>query len=195
MLTWNLTADLPYYSFYNYFRWGASKHSENSQALTAHVKAARTPKIKRYIEICLDRAECTGLDQFINPDCTLVPVPRSSPLMSNSPWPARAISEAFLQLGLIKEVIPCLARIAKVNKAAFQAGAESRPLVKNHYDTIQLTPNLDEPNLIILVDDIVTQGRTLYACKQRMQEIYTKTDIRCFTLLRACSKIISEFSI
>lgn len=40
------------------------------------------------------------------------------------------------------------------------------------------------PSTITLVDDVLTMGRTTYACAQRVHEAFPEAEIRLFALIR-----------
>jgi adenine/guanine phosphoribosyltransferase-like PRPP-binding protein len=76
-----------------------------------------------------------------------------------------------------------LHRICTVAKSA-TAPPGSRPTVGAHFESLVLESASLFPRQIVLVDDVVTKGRTLLAAATRVREALPNAQIRAFALLR-----------
>jgi orotate phosphoribosyltransferase len=56
--------------------------------------------------------------------------------------------------------------------------------VARHYESFRLEPLKLRPERVILIDDVVTKGRTLLAAAARVREAFPDAQIRAFALLR-----------
>lgn len=144
------------------------------------IKAGREQVIRsafRYLE----QAEI--LKPFLNPDVTLVPVPRSAPLAEGALWPSKVIADLLVEGGFGREVLTCIRRISAVQRSASAQPAD-RPLWPTHYDSLAVEGALIQPAQITLVDDVLTMGRTSYACAQRLREAFPTATLRIFAMMR-----------
>jgi hypothetical protein len=128
----------------------------------------------------------------------LVPVPGSAPLW-RADWVGERLAWCLKELGLGAEVWPLLRRRYAVKKSAF-AAAGRRPSVFEHYASFAVEPGMGRSGLVaqygvlaapggsglrlILVDDVITRGRTLLAAAIRLRESFPCAQIRAFALLR-----------
>ena len=55
--------------------------------------------------------------------------------------------------------------------------------------SFHIEPSSTPPETIILVDDVVTKGRTLLAAASRLHEAFPRTRIRAFALVRTMGLI------
>jgi predicted amidophosphoribosyltransferase len=90
--------------------------------------------------------------------------------------------------GLGQHVWPGIRRVRRVCKSA-TAAPGSRPTVGNHYDSFAIESASTAPCHLMLVDDVVTKGRTLLAAAARLQEAFPAAEIRAFALLRTMGLI------
>jgi hypothetical protein len=90
---------------------------------------------------------------------------------------------ALLEEGLGRGIWRGLHRVCAVRKSA-TAAPGSRPTVGNHYDSFAIERATELPQHVVLIDDVVTKGRTLLAAAARVQEAFPKAEIRAFALLR-----------
>jgi hypoxanthine phosphoribosyltransferase len=65
-----------------------------------------------------------------------------------------------------------------------------RPTVQQHYQSFAVRPTAKTAENILLVDDVITKGRTLAAAAIRMQEMFPKADVRAFALIRTMGFVL-----
>ena len=53
-----------------------------------------------------------------------------------------------------------------------------------HYDSLDVEPAADVCGDLVLIDDVVTKGRTLLAAAWRLQEAFPQARVRAFALLQ-----------
>jgi adenine/guanine phosphoribosyltransferase-like PRPP-binding protein len=56
--------------------------------------------------------------------------------------------------------------------------------VHQHYDSFAVAPALGPIRRIVLIDDVITKGRTLLAAAARLRAELPYADIRAFALIR-----------
>jgi len=108
---------------------------------------------------------------------------------AHSPWVALRLAELLCETGLAAAVVPALSRSVQVRKSATAARGQ-RPTVLQHYRSFAFdAAALAEHRCarLLLVDDIVTKGRTFLAAAWRVQESCPAVAIRAFATLRTMS--------
>jgi hypothetical protein len=96
---------------------------------------------------------------------------------------AEHLAFALVSAGLGASAWPGLHRVHAVPKSA-TAPPGSRPTVDLHYESFSIEQIPASPTGIILIDDVVTKGRTLLAAASRLHEAFPRAQIRAFALLR-----------
>lgn len=177
-----MLSDLPYGTFANYSPRGTSELSQKSRQACGHIKAGKIELIKSAIPR-IKSENAAVLAPFLNGDAVLVPVPRSAPLADGALWPAKVIADILADEGLGQEVLPCVRRASAVRKSSSSPGKD-RPSVDEHYESLAVDRELVRPARITLVDDVLTQGRTMIACARHIEEAFPDADIRCFAMIR-----------
>jgi predicted amidophosphoribosyltransferase len=129
------------------------------------------------------RAGSLALRGFFSPEDVLVPVPGSTPAPSQRVWAADRLAKALVGEGLGRVAWPGLLRICRVRKSAY-ALIGARPSVRRHYESFALADSPPRLDSIVLIDDIVTKGRTLLAAAARLRETFPEARIRAFALVR-----------
>ncbi|MBL9170651.1 MAG: hypothetical protein JNN07_23165 [Verrucomicrobiales bacterium] len=192
-----LPSEIRFVSFLQYAPQGTSKTSILSQGVCHAVKTDTfTPTrggpfwvIKESASRIAERfGEFPFLARCFGPDVTLVPIPRSSPLVEpNALWPALRICQELKANNLARDIAPVLERATAVRKAA-TAGRKRRPTPPEHFQSTQVTRQLPlSPQRITLVDDVTTTGGTFIGMVPRLREAFPSTQIECFALIRTMS--------
>lgn len=177
-----MPSSFEYGTFANYSPRGTSELSKRSRGTCGAIKAGRITIIQSAIPH-LRASKSEVLSPFLAPDVTLVPVPRSSPLAEGALWPSKVICDVLVEEGFGREVMPFLARTRALPKSS-QSPAADRPLVPDHMDSITVEPIMFQPDKITLVDDVLTMGRTTYACAQLLSDACPNAEIRIFAMIR-----------
>ena len=178
-----MLSEIQYATFANYSPRGSSELSKNSKMICGRVKAGKEKTIKSAFPH-LGKPVETIFNSFLNSEAVLVPVPRSAPLSEGAIWPSKIIADLLVENGFGKEVLPCIQRVTAVPKSSSSSSAKDRTSVQNHYDTLAVTDSLFSPRNITLIDDVLTLGRTTFACAMRLHEAFPQANIRVFTLMR-----------
>jgi hypothetical protein len=113
---------------------------------------------------------------------TLVPVPGSA-RTTDAPWPALILALALRDVGLGSRVWIGLRRVSPVRKSA-TAPARGRPTVQQHYESFCVDTSVITNPRLVLVDDVITKGRTLLGAAARLQSALPQADLRAFALIR-----------
>jgi predicted amidophosphoribosyltransferase len=193
------TADVPglpreyrlqFAACYAYSPKGKSEVSERSRQLCARVKNGSAKWLKSYVasihqEVTLRRQFCG----IFNENTLLVPIPTSPASMQTSFWVARRLALALHEVGLAEDVWTGLRRVSSVERSSL-AWMWERPTVQQHYRSFAVIPSPRPPSDIVLVDDVITKGRTLVAAAMRVHEAFPKADIRAFALVRTMGLIL-----
>ncbi len=156
---------------------------EASRQLCARLKASDPQWLPRYAGVVYRASLCDPqLANLFGGAAVLVPVPGSATGKSAS-WPASQLALALREIGLVQQVWKGLRRDSTVTKSA-TARASERPTVREHYESFAVEHPLPAIHKILLVDDVITKGRTLLAAAARLQEQFPHADVRAFALIR-----------
>jgi hypothetical protein len=170
-------------SCYMYSPRGGRSASEASRLLCARVKSGDAIWLPTYAGLVRDQAtRHEVLAGLFGKDVVLVPVPGSAPSATRV-WAAERLAVALHGIGLGDSVWPGVRRRFAVRKSATALNAE-RPTVQQHYESFYV-PNLSgAPQRLVLIDDVITKGRTILAAATRLHEALPCADIRAFALVR-----------
>jgi hypothetical protein len=177
---------ITYASCYVYSPSGAGAVCERSRLLRALLKAGDESFMLKYACRVRQQAEDSPqLAGFFGSTDVLVPVPGSTP---GGLWAAEHLAVALFNAGLGGAAWPGLRRVRAVRKSA-TAAPGTRPTVSVHYESFDLERTSKAPERIVLIDDVVTKGRTLLAAASRVHEAFPYSQIRAFALLRTMGLI------
>jgi len=184
----NLLSEVEFGAFLTYSPRGQSDTSRKSKTITIDIKQDTSGVIHYVVKRLSDLFNEAGLREFLNDTVTLVPAPRRAPLVKGALWPAHRICEELVDLGLGREILPCLARIKAVSKSASAAWGH-RPDVETHLDSLQVESTVASPRSITVVDDVITRGATLYAAAHLLRAAFPQATVRAFALVRTMGLI------
>ena len=171
-----------YGTFANYSPRGSSELSKQSRGTCGAIKAGRVDIIASAIPHLMN-PKAAVLLPFLGPDVTLVPAPRSAPLAEGALWPAKVICDVLHEHGFGQEVQTYLRRTKAVPRSSNSPAAE-RPLVPVHMESIEAERPFFVPDKITIVDDVLTMGRTSFACAELLQAVCPHAEIRIFAMIR-----------
>jgi hypothetical protein len=204
-------------SCYAYAPFGDGPLWEAAHEMCARLKDADARWLAHFaVQVWREHAANGHFAALFGRDVTLVPVPGSSP-RTGAPWVGERLAWCLKDMGLACSVRPCLRRRHPVRKSAFAAAGE-RPSVLEHYASFvvereearlggcaegsQVRPSdgslrgLDGSRIrgsgsaprLVLIDDVVTRGRTLLAAAARLREAFPGCEIRAFALMRTLGR-------
>lgn len=179
----SLLSEVRFGAFLVYCPRSTSETSRKSREWRANIKFDRPPGISKAVGALRQAFDRTPLTEVLGPGVTLVPVPKSAPLVEGALWPAQRICLELIRQGLGKEILPCVRWVTAVPKSAFAAPGQ-RPTPQQHLDSMAADPALSRPSRVTVVDDIVTKGATLLAVASHVQRLFPEADVRAFALVR-----------
>ena len=177
---------LEFASCYVYAPSGACAVSARSRTLCAMIKAAEPPLVPLYARCVMRQAHLMPvLAEFFRAIDVLIPIPASEPGRPNRDYLPDRLAVAFVAEGLASSTWKGLRRVRAVAKSATAAPGR-RPTVLAHYDSLSVVPGSALPGAarLLLIDDVVTRGRTLLAAAIRLHEAFPQAHITAFALLR-----------
>ena len=181
---------VPFAACYIYSPKGDSEVSQRSRQLCARVKNGSTRWLKSYAA-CVHHEVVHGVSfrEFFTEHTLFVPIPERYSLVRTPFWAARRLALELHATGLAEGVWTGLRRISSVEKSA-SAWMWERPTVQQHYRSFGVIPSSRSPTDVVLVDDVITKGRTLVAAAMRLHEAFPNADIRAFALVRTMGFVI-----
>ena len=170
-------------SCYVYSPRAAGLLAATSRELCERVKASDSLWLPRYAGFVYrsSLADRT-LAALFAPGAFLVPVPGSA-RSGAAPWAALQLAAALSEVGFALRIWTGLLRLYSVGKSA-TAPRTARPTVQQHYDSFVAVPTPTPIRRIVLIDDVITKGRTLLAAAARLRCALPDSDIRGFALIR-----------
>jgi hypothetical protein len=173
-----------YASCYVYSPTGSGAVCERSRLLRALLKAGDAGFMLKYaLRVRQQATDSSLLTGFFDSTDILVPVPGSAVSVAGRSWTAKHLAIALVNEGLGGAAWPGLRRVRAVRKSATAAPGE-RPTVNLHYESFFIERPAIPPERIVLIDDVVTKGRTLLAAATRVHEAFPCAQIRAFALVR-----------
>ena len=178
-----------YASCYVYSPAGSGAVCERSRLLRALLKAGDAGFMLKYaLRVRQQATDSSLLAGFFCTTDILVPVPGSAQSVAGRSWAAKHLAIALVNEGLGGAAWPGLRRIRAVRKSATAPPGE-RPTVNLHYESFFIERPSISPERIVLIDDVVTKGRTLLAAATRVHEAFPSAQIRAFALVRTMGLI------
>lgn len=98
----------------------------------------------------------------------MVPVPTSAVSKPGTVWPALEIAKALVAAGLGCEVVQMLGRRQPMRKSAYTPAAASLD-DEEHLESLSVHGSVAVGDRLVLVDDLVTKGTTLFACAMALR--------------------------
>jgi phosphoribosylpyrophosphate synthetase len=170
--------------------------SAASRLLCASVKTGNVAALVDQAFDTEDEAnQSPSIARFFPAAAILVPVPGSRPSLWSGATPTERLAVALLNQGLGLGIWFGLRRVRTVRKSA-TAVPGARTSVRTHYDTMAVDDvGVPCASNVILVDDVVTKGRTLLAAALRLREALPRADVRAFALVRTMgySPVFDQF--
>ncbi len=173
-------------SCYVYAPCGGCEVAAKSRSLRAMIKAAEPALVPLYARRVMRQAHrMPSLGEFFRAIDVLVPVPACEPNRSSRESLPDQLAEALVAEGLAASAWKGLLRVRPVTKSATAAPGH-RPTVLTHYDSLSVVRGADLPDNahLLLIDDVVTRGRTLLAAAMRLQQAFPQAHVTAFALLR-----------
>lgn len=172
-----------YASCYVYSPAGIGPLCERSRLLRCLLKLGDPHFIGKYAARVRHQTVADApLAGFLGPGLVLLPVPGSGPGVGGT-TAAERLALALIDQGLGMTVWHGLKRVRAVRKSG-TAPPGMRPTVRTHFDSFAVATTAVPSSPVVLIDDVVTKGRTLLAAASRLQEAYPLLDIRAFALVR-----------
>ncbi|HVN45281.1 MAG TPA: phosphoribosyltransferase [Steroidobacteraceae bacterium] len=175
--------DISFCSCYVYAPRGGGWRARSSRVLCRRVKAIDPlwlPRYAAYVYRC--SLQDRELASLFESGAALVPVPGSA-RTGDAAWAALALAMALSRVGFGLPVWSGLWRRHAVIKSATALPA-ARPTVQQHYDSFAVASVELPLRRIVLIDDVITRGRTLLAAAARLRSTVPCADIRAFALIR-----------
>ena len=170
-------------SCYVYSPAGRTEVSGQSRLLREMLKEGNAHFMPKYaVRVRQQTESCSCLAGFFLAKDVLVPVPRCVTKCRGT-WVAWDLAQALVQAGVGAMVWPGLRRVRAVPKSA-TAASGARPTVASHYESFAVERPSFPVASLVLIDDVVTKGRTLLAAAARLREACPDTPVRAFALLR-----------
>jgi hypothetical protein len=175
---------IAYASCYVYSPGGAGAVCERSRLLRTLLKAGDASFTHKYaLRVRQQARDSPLLGGFFGATDVLVPVPGCVPYVEGHLWAAGRLAIALVNEGLGGAAWAGLRRVRAVRRSATSLPG-GRPTVGLHYESFLMEPRSRPPERIVLIDDVITKGRTLLAAASRVHDAFPRAEIRAFALLR-----------
>jgi predicted amidophosphoribosyltransferase len=181
---------VPFAACYTYSPKGDSEVSQRSRQLCARVKNGSTKWLRSYAaRVHQEVVQGRRFRELFTEHTLLVPIPECHSPARTPYWAARRLALELQATGLAEDVWTGLRRISSVERSA-SAWMWERPTVLQHYRSFAVIPSSSLPTQVVLIDDVITKGRTLVAAAMRLHEAFPKAHIRAFALVRTMGFVL-----
>ena len=180
-----LRCSLPFASFYVYSPRGSGALAAGARLLCRRIKLSDPLWLPGYARCVVELAIRQPMfGRLFSRDAWLVPVPPST-CAAPVCWAAWQLASALHALGLARGVWVGLVRRSPVRKSATALVGE-RPTVHQHYGSLAVRCAAPQAltERVVLIDDVITRGRTLLAAAARLRGTLPHADVRAFALVR-----------
>lgn len=185
-----LRSEVVYGALLAYSPRGQSEISRRSRDVCYNIKAGDLATLQHAAHRLREHIAAGGvLTPLFGADVTLVPMPRSAPLVGGALWPAERICQRIVAAALAARTVPALERLVAVPKSA-RAQPGERPPISSHYASFRAHAQIEVTDRILVVDDVVTKGSTALAAAARLAEVYPNADVRLFAMIRTKGRIL-----
>jgi hypothetical protein len=175
-------------SCYVYSPAGVGRLAARSRLLCRLLKSADPHFMDKYAgRVRRQMATNERLADHLDAAPVWVPVPGSGPAGRGQRPVAEQLAEALVRAGVGRDVWAGLCRRQAVRKSATSCRGK-RPTVGAHVESFGIAMGTPPPR-VVLIDDVVTKGRTLMAAAMRLHDAFPETDIRAFALLRTMGRV------
>ena len=171
-----------YFTFLIYSPRGMSDNAARSRRLLGACKNGNPEFTRILADQIIAKQEFTFFHNSI-----LVPIPRSAPTIEGAVFPTKVIADTLLKKGLGIGVSTCLRRVIAIPKSSGQYSANTRNSVQTHLSSLSVKPEIITESDLVLIDDVLTLGRTSLASAIKLHEAFPEKNIRIFCPFRTRS--------
>lgn len=174
---------LPYAAPFTYAPRGTDEVALKAKQRVSAIKRGDRDVIDRAAAWLQRQGPGSSVCSALGPSATLIPVPGSGMRTPGGLWVPERICEALLAARLGGSIWRALERKTPVAKAAFAAAGE-RPTLQTLIDSLEVADWLPPTGQLVLVDDVVTKGRTLLSCATVLLREFREVEVSAFALFR-----------
>ena len=173
----------------NYSPRGTSEIARASQIIKGRIKNGEIPTLEKVSGVINEYQGANVLREFFTGDCCLVPIPRSSPLIKGALWPTKTICENLVHNRIGSNYLPLIVRRKPVAKSSRFYNADDRPSIQTHIDSLEIAFPATNQRNFVLIDDILTLGRTSAACAWFLKNAIPDCTVKIFAVMRTMGRV------
>ena len=188
-------SEIVFGSFLTYTPRGISKEAKYSQTITYKIKqnglfntgSEIIPIAEYYAKLIKEKITELSFTKFFSKETILVPASKHAPLESNSSiWVPKLFADELINASLGRDIGLYLERIYPIKQSS-KVIAKERPKAIDHYNSIKVIKPINEPNEILVIDDVITRGATLLGTINKLTDAFPNAKINGFALVRTIS--------